>query len=73
MGKKSRRKMTGLTEEQRIERYKEAERRYKELESEKVKALSRAILRKIYESAVAREELVEVIKKAVKKDENAKA
>ena len=72
MGKKSRKKMTGLTEEQRIERYKEAERRSKELESEKVKALSRAILRKIYESAEAREELVKVIKESVKKDENAK-
>lgn len=72
MGKQSRKKMTGLTEEQRIERYKEAERRSKELESEKVKALSRAILRKIYESAEAREQLVKVIKESVKKDENAK-
>ena len=72
MGKKSRKKMTGLTEEQRIGRYKEAEERAKKLESEKVKALTRAIVHKLSTDAKAREQLAEVIKESVKKDENAK-
>ena len=71
MGKKSRRKMTGLTEEQRIEVHKRVEERLKELEKEKVKALTRAILHKVYSDAEARDQLLKAIKDGVK-DETVK-
>ena len=63
MGKRSRREMTGLTEEQRIEK---GTKQKKKVDAEKAKQIARLIMYKLETDLKAREQLLEAIRKSKK-------